>query len=106
MRIATSPSRTVTSRTMSSSVTGLRSSGSMTFRRAARTASCVAIGPEGSALEKPAVDLRDPPHAERQVPVLGGEACVDVRDPPGEPDAVAEGDELVLLALPEEHRHA
>src|SRR5207247_5513964 len=96
MRTVTSPPSIATSRTMSSWVTGLRSSGSITFPRAAMTASRVGcIRGEGSALEQPGVDLRNAPLEQRQVAVLGSQAGVDARDPPGEPDAVGEGDELV-----------
>src|SRR5262249_28007651 len=95
-----------TSRTMSSSVTGFRNSGSITFPSAARTASRGGIGIERSALQKPGADLRDAALGERQVPVLGREARLDTWDPLGEPAAVPGRDEHVLLALPQQHGYA
>src|SRR5436190_9224982 len=102
----TSAPATVTSRTMSSSVTGLRSSGSITLPSAARTASRVGIGTERSALEEPGVHLRDAALGERQVSVFRRQPRLDTGDVLGQPDAVAERDELVLLALPEQDGNA
>src|SRR5947207_2949955 len=102
----TSPPATVTSRTMSRSVTGLRSSGSITLPSAARTASWVGIAIERSALQEPGVHLRDAALGERQVSVFGRQPRLDTGDVLGQPDAVAERDELVLLALPEQDGNA
>src|SRR4051812_48235940 len=91
---------------MSSSVTGLRSSGSITFPSAARTASRVGLGWEGSALQEPGVHLGQPVLEEREVAVFGGQVRVDAGNTRREPQAVPERDEPVLLTVPELHGDA
>src|SRR5215471_11095037 len=102
----TSPPSTVTPRTMSSSVTGLRSSGSITLPSAARTASRVGIGIERSALQEPGVDLRDAPLEQGQVAVLRRDRRIGTGDIGGEPLGMADRHEPVLSAVPVQHEDA